>query len=117
MEEQNPPEDNFKRFNETKIRDLEDKQGTLKDRVLLVGKNLVEIRERNNQDILELKKEIEMIKENIKRIKNFIEIVSNEISKFAKKEDLEILSKQAKIFQPLEFVRKTELKKMINEFE
>jgi hypothetical protein len=48
----------------------------------------------------------------MEKIKSFLESMSNEFSKFARKEDLEILSKQAKMFQPLEFVRKSDLKKL-----
>ena len=90
----------------TKIRDLEEKQRILKDRLLLIGQNLVEIKEKNNQDILEIKKDLEIIKQNTDRLRSFLETASAEFSKFARKEDLEILSKQAKMFQPLEFVRK-----------
>ncbi len=86
---------------ETKIRDLEEKQRILKDRLLLIGQNLIETRERNNEKILEIKKDIEIIKQSMERIKSFLETASGEFSKFAKKEDLEILSKQAKMFQPL----------------
>lgn len=101
--------------NNIKIRDIEEKQKINKERILLIGKNLIEIREKTNQEILEVKKELEKIKEDIKRMKNFLEIVSNELPKFAKKEELEILSKQAKMFQPLEFIRKNELNKIIKE--
>ena len=84
-----------------KIRDLEEKQRILKDRVLLIGQNMIETKEQNNQKILETKKDIEIIKQNLDQIKTFLETISNEFSKFARKEDLEILSKQAKMFQPL----------------
>jgi hypothetical protein len=89
-----------------KLRDLEEKQRILKERLLLIGQNLIEIKEKNNQDILEIKKENDMIKQDIEKIKSFLESISSEFSKFAKKEDLEILSKQAKMFQPLKFVKK-----------
>ena len=89
-----------------KIRDLEEKQRILKDRLLLIGQNLIEIKETNSQDILKIKKDIEIIKQEMERTKAFLETISGEFSKFAKKEDLEILSKQAKMFQPLEFIRK-----------
>ena len=48
----------------------------------------------------------------VERIKSFIESFSSEINGFAKKEDLEILTKQAKMFQPLEFVKKSDLEKL-----
>jgi len=43
-----------------------------------------------------------------------LESLSGEFSKFAKKEDLEILTKQAKMFQPLDFVRRKDLEKLKN---
>ena len=89
-----------------KVRDLEDKQRIMKDRLLLIGQNLVETKESTAKKLLEIKKDIEIIKQNMERLSSFLETVSSEFSKFAKKEDLEILTKQAKMFQPLEFVRK-----------
>jgi len=83
------------------FRDLEEKQRVLKERVLLIGKNMIEIREKIDSDLVELKKELETIKQDIKRMKSFLEIASNEFSKFARKEDVEILAKQARMFQPL----------------
>lgn len=89
-------------FNESsfKLRDLEEKQRILKDRLLLIGQNLVEIKEKTNQDILEIKKDLEQIKNNFERMTVFLETVSDEFSKFARKDDLEILSKQIRMFQP-----------------
>lgn len=98
-----------------KLRDIEEKQRILKDRILLIGQNLIETKEKQEQKILDVKKDIEQIKQDMIRIKSFLETASGEFSKFAKKEDLEILTKQAKMFQPLEFVRKSDLEKLKNE--
>ncbi|MCX6747035.1 MAG: hypothetical protein NTU63_02775 [Candidatus Pacearchaeota archaeon] len=95
-----------------RIRDLEEKQRVLKDRLLLIGQNLIDIKEKTNEKMLEVKKDIETIKQNVERLTSFLESASNEFTKFAKKEDLEILSKQAKMFQPLEFVRKKDLESL-----
>jgi len=97
------------------IRDLEERQRILKNRILLIGKNLVEIKEKNNREILEIKKDIEAIKYDVNRMTDFLKSLSGEISKFARKDELQILSKQAKMFQPLNFVTKEELKKMLKE--
>ncbi len=85
----------------TKIRDLEERQRILKDRLLLVGQNLIELKEKQIQETLEIKKDIMIIKQSMERMISFLETASGEFSKFARKEDLEILSKQAKMFQPL----------------
>jgi hypothetical protein len=95
-----------------KLRDLEEKQRILKDRLLLIGKNLIEMKEQHTQETLEIKKDMEIIKQNMERLISFLETASTEFSKFARKEDLEILSKQARMFQPLEFVRKSDLEKL-----
>ena len=94
-----------------RFRDLEEKNRMLRDRILLIGQNLIETKEKTSEDILEIKKELEILKKNMERLISFLETASAEFSKFARKEDLEILAKQAKMFQPLDFVRKKDLKK------
>jgi hypothetical protein len=97
-----------------KIRNIEERQRVMKDQLLLIGQNLVEMKERTSQKTLEIKKDVEVMKQTLERLSSFLETVSGEFSKFAKKEDLEILTKQAKMFQPLEFVRKTDLETLKN---
>jgi hypothetical protein len=98
----------------TKVRDLEEKQRIIKDRILLVGQNLIEMKEDIHTTFLDIKKDIEIMKRDIERLKSFFEAASGEFSKFARKDDLEILSKQAKMFQPLELVTKMDLEKLKN---
>jgi zona occludens toxin (predicted ATPase) len=98
----------------TKMRDLEEKQRILKDRILLIGQNLIEMKEEIHETFLDIKKNIEIMKNDIERLKSFFETASGEFSKFAKKEELEILSKQAKMFRPLELVTKEDLEKLKN---
>lgn len=96
----------------SKVRNLEEKQRVLKDQTLLIGKNLIESKEKNFQRTTEIKKELELIRQDLEKLSSFVELISGEFSKFAKKEDLEILSKQAKMFQPLNFVTKEELESL-----
>ena len=92
--------------NNLKIRDLEEKQRILKDRILLIGQNLIEIKEKTNETILEIKKDLEKIKESSEKTKSFIENISREFQKFARKDDVDILAKQLKMFQPLKYLKK-----------
>lgn len=103
---QNNPQENYSNDAALRVRDLEEKQRMLKDRLLLIGQNMIEMRERHNEEFIEMKKDLETIKNNMKQLVSFLETASSEFSKFAKKEDLEILAKQAKMFQPLEIVEK-----------
>ena len=95
-----------------RIRDLEEKQRILRDRLLLIGENLIDIKDETNEKIMEMKKEIQTLRQTIERAMSFLESFSSETSKFARKEDLQILAKQAKIFQPLEFATKKDLEKL-----
>lgn len=103
-EETNPYAGQFVGEMNARIRNLEEKQRILKDRLILIGQNLIDMREKTNEKILEIKKDIEILKQNMERMISFLESASAEFSKFAKKEDLEILYKQAKMFKPLKYV-------------
>lgn len=87
-----------------KIRDLEEKNRTLKNQVLLLGKNLIETREKSTSEILEIKKEMEVLKNHIERLVSFLNTASEEFERFARKDDVEILAKQMRMFEP--FARK-----------
>lgn len=98
-------QEQFSEDSNLKIRDLEEKQRILKDRVLLIGQNLIDTKEKTNEDILAIKKDLEEIKDSIEKIRMFIESISSEFPKFARKDDLNILIKQAKMFQPLKYLK------------
>jgi len=98
----------------TKIRDLEEKNRLMRERLLLIGQNLIEIREKNNSDLLQVRQDLEFIKMEVKRMKSFLESAASEFSNFAKKSELAILTKQAKMFQPTEFVKRQDLKQAIH---
>ncbi len=111
MEEENYSGQYFLEMN-TRLKDLEEKQRILKDRILLIGNNLIETRQDSHKSILEIKKQLEILTKEFERMKSFIETISDEFSKFARKDELEILIKQAKMFQPLELVTKSDLEKL-----
>lgn len=89
----------------SKIRNIEERQRILKDKIVLIGQNLIETKEETNNKIIELKKDIQGLKENIEKVTSFLETASEDMKKFAKKEDVEILAKQAKMFEPLERIK------------
>lgn len=90
---------NFMPDQNTKIRDLEEKQRMLKNQMLLIGQNLIEMREKTNRDIIEIKKELASIKDTTERLSSFLEMASDELQKFAKKDDVEILAKQVRMLR------------------
>lgn len=97
----------------TKLRDLDEKQRLLKERVLLIGQNLVDGKENSEKEIANMKVDIQDIKLNMEKIKGGILRMSEELDKKARKSELELLQKQAKMFQPLEFARIEDVKNIV----
>lgn len=93
------PQTNFQ--GNFRLKDVEEKQNILKDRLLLIGQNLIETKEETSERIIEIKKDVEKMKNDLEKIKSFLDLISVEMGKFARKDDLEILKKQARMFQPL----------------
>lgn len=76
------------------LRNLEEKQHLLKDRILIIGKSFVDEREKNFFESQNLKKEIILIKEEHKRMKELLQRVSEQLSNTARREELLILQRQ-----------------------
>ena len=99
----------------TKLRDIEEKQKLLKDRVLLIGENLIELREEADRRLTELKIQSEQTKQDILKIKDVLKRMGDEIENRARRNEIEILKKQAKMFQPLELARIEDVKRIVQE--
>lgn len=85
----------------TKLRDIEERQKLIKDRVLLIGENLVDSKEETTSEISELKVKTENLEKEMERIKDTISSLIDAIQNLAKKSEVEILQRQFKMFQPL----------------
>ncbi|MBM3234641.1 hypothetical protein FJZ19_06130 [Candidatus Pacearchaeota archaeon] len=99
----------------TKLIDLEEKQRLLKDRVLLIGSSFVESREEIEKEMTELKIMVNEAKQDILKIKESLQRIAEELDNKARNSDIELLKKQARMFQPLELARLEDVKRIINE--
>lgn len=99
----------------TKMVDIEEKQRLLKDRVLLIGDNLVNARQETNQEIAQLKVSVEQIKQDTLKIRDTLQRILDELDTKARKSELEMLQRQAQMFQPLELARMEDVKKLLKE--
>ncbi|MDO8563444.1 MAG: hypothetical protein Q7R87_00355 [Nanoarchaeota archaeon] len=78
----------------TRLRDLEDRMRLLKDRTLLIGKSLIDSREKNFSELQEAKKAISHLTEENLRLKELTKRMAEQINNSAKKEDLLIIQRQ-----------------------
>ncbi|HLC53820.1 MAG TPA: hypothetical protein VJK03_04730 [Candidatus Nanoarchaeia archaeon] len=84
-----------------RLRDIEEKQRLLKDRIILIGKSLIEEREKSFNEMQELKKSAFVLKEEQLRMKEIIQRIAEQLNATARKEELMILQRQ------LDMIRKT----------
>lgn len=112
-QEQYNPNDALLNDISVKLRDIEEKQNIIKDRVLLIGENLVSEKDETDQKINDLKSETIKISEDIKRIRLAIERIVDDSNNFIRKNEFEILQRQFQMFQPLELARMSDVQLMI----
>ena len=97
-----------------KLRDIEEKQNIIKDRVLLIGENLVSEKQETSQDIAEINNKIKLIEQEINSLKLAIQRIMDNQENLAKKSEIEILKRQFKMFQPLELARVKDVEEIVN---
>lgn len=115
MEEQQEPISALLGEFSTRLNEIEEKQRLVKDRILLIGENLVSTKEDYDKQILEFKRQINEMSLDIKSIKQLNKRIISELENFARKTEFEILNRQMKIFQPLEFARMKDVKEIVKE--
>jgi len=116
MAEQNQQEDYFSSLVSsinTKLRDIEEKQSIIKDRVILIGSNLISEKDRVDEELVDIKKNLADITENLKKLKMMLNGVIETNNNFAKRSELEILERQFKMFQPLELARISDVESIV----
>jgi hypothetical protein len=84
-----------------KIRDLEDRQRLIKDKLNLLSTNFIELKNTLEKEVTDLKISTDSIKYEIIKIKDLIVRISEELDNRAKRSELELVAKQLKIMKPL----------------
>jgi len=83
----------------TRLMDIEEKQRLLKDRVILIGKNLVEEREKTFEEMQEMKKTLIGLESDTKELKGLAQRIIEQLNNTARKEELAILQRQFDMFR------------------
>ena len=97
-----------------KLRDLEEKQNLTRDRVLLIGKNLIDTREKTKEEISDLKLEISELRRDFAKLKDLLQNIADDLEELPRKGEVEALQKQLDLFSPLEMARIEDVEKMIH---
>jgi len=84
-----------------KVRDLEERQRLMRDKLSLIGKNFIDLKGEIEKEASNIKVDVSQLKSDIIKIKALITRVTEELENKAKKSDVELVAKQLKMFQPL----------------
>lgn len=98
MPQEYQPTEEYSADASSRLKDLEEKQRLLRDRILLIGKNMVEERESMIQEIQEIKKLLSKTREENIKIQDFLKKVADQLSDSARKEELMMLQRQIELF-------------------
>jgi len=96
----------------TRIRDLEEKANAMKERLLLVGSNLLETKEETQQKVSQIEKQNSQLLVEIKKINSLNQMISSELNNFVRKDEIVLIERMLKDFQPLDFVRRKDLEEI-----
>ncbi len=77
-----------------RLRDLEEKNRLIRDRVLLLGQSVVEERDKSFKELQEMKSAVIKLKEEVNRLKELMQRMAEQISQTARKEELMVLQRQ-----------------------
>ena len=98
----------------TRLNEVEEKQRLLRDRTMLIGENMIDMRADQEKEEFEIKKKINDLDFEIKSIKQTMQKIINELSNFARKSELEIIKRQWEMFQPLQLARIKDVEEIID---
>ena len=77
-----------------RLRDLEEKNRLLRDRVLLLGQSVIDERDKTFRETQEMKSTLIVLKEEANRLKELMQRMAEQIIQMARKEELMILQRQ-----------------------
>ena len=98
----------------TRLKDTDERNKLIRERVLLLGKNLISSRQENEDELKILKQENIQIKQDLEKLKKTSNSLLAEFNKFVKREELTLIERMLKDFQPLEFVRMKDLEEALH---
>jgi hypothetical protein len=118
MAEQKSEGDNFQflltDFN-TRLRDISERNRLIRERVLLLGQNLISSKQESEESLKKIKKDNSEIKRKIENLEKISNNLLTEFNKFIKRDEMILIERMLKDFQPLEFMRKKDVEDLIDQ--
>lgn len=99
----------------TRLQDLEGKTSTIKDRTIMLGENLISLKEKIDEEIVEVKKVLKVLEKKLEKVDALSKTIASETNGFVRRDEMVLIERMLKDFQPLEFVRRKDVEEMIEQ--
>ncbi|MEM2121409.1 MAG: hypothetical protein QXU20_01985 [Candidatus Woesearchaeota archaeon] len=98
-----------------RVRMLEERYTKIQNRLHLTEENMLEFNKKMSVEIKTITSELDEMKHEINEIKDRILLIVKELKLCAKKDDVNVLKKYIELWEPLKFVTREDVEKMIRE--
>ena len=98
-----------------RVRMLEERYENLRKKVQLLEENLLDAQKKLFAEIRTTTDDVLSFKEKMKDMQSKILMMINEIHLLAKKEDVEVMKKYVELWEPVKFVTRTQVEKIVHE--
>ncbi len=101
----------------TRIREIEERNSSIKEKMNVVSQNMIDSRQELQERLSQVEKQNFKIVADIKKMNSILADISSEMANFVRKDEIILVERMLKDFQPLEFMRKKDVEEMIIELE
>jgi chromosome segregation ATPase len=98
----------------TRMNDLEEQNRTIKERLVVISQTLLKQNDKLNKEISALKEGMRELRDEIDRLKEAMEHIVSESSEFARREEIKVLERYMKMFEPLKFATEDDVKRIVS---
>lgn len=98
-----------------RLRMLEERYVNLRNRTQVIDQNMLLHNKKQITDIKTIDSDINYLKNEINNVNEKIDLIINDLKDTAKKEDIEVLQKYINLWDPMNFVTRKEVEKLIKE--
>lgn len=99
------------------LTDLEERSRNLRDKTNLISKNFIFLKEETSKKIDEIQNENDALRKEIESLKRTLTNLTQEAEKWIRRDEIILIERMLKDFQPLEFVRKKDLNELMESIE
>jgi predicted nuclease with TOPRIM domain len=96
-----------------RIKDLEERISSLKERVLFLANNVLEIKQGFDERMKEMEKKDVLFASDLRKIADASKSLSSAMNNMVRKDEVVLVERMLKDFQPLEFVRKKDVEEVV----